>query len=164
MIHIEDDFLSDFEFNRIQNQLVYTPDFMWQFCPVTENIGQDDDEQDAFQFVHGMYRNFAPCSQHFQHLESIIKKINPRALIKIKLNLTTRSESIIQGHYHNDLPFDHSVALFYLNTNNGYTLFEDGTKVESVANRIVFFDGSMKHLGTNCTDKQRRLVLNINYL
>ena len=31
-------------------------------------------------------------------------------------------------------------AIFSLNTCDGYTKFKDGTKVESVANRIVIFD------------------------
>ena len=51
-----------------------------------------------------------------------------------------------------------------MNTNNGYTEFEDGTKVESVANRFVSFPEKMKHRGTSCTDKKTRIVININYL
>ena len=54
-------------------------------------------------------------------------------------------------------------AIFYINTNNGYTLFEDGTKVESVENRICIFPYYMKHTGTTCTDKNQRVVININY-
>ena len=50
-----------------------------------------------------------------------------------------------------------------MNTNNGYTKFEDGSIVESVANRIVTFPANMKHLGTSCTDEKTRVVINFNY-
>jgi hypothetical protein len=51
-----------------------------------------------------------------------------------------------------------------MNTNNGYTEFEDGTKVESVANRIVTFPSVTKHRAVSQTDEQRRVVINFNYL
>ena len=50
-----------------------------------------------------------------------------------------------------------------MNTNNGYTIFEDGTKVESVANRLLTFHGNTKHAASSCSDQHRRVVLNINY-
>ena len=54
-------------------------------------------------------------------------------------------------------------SIFYINTNNGYTKFEDGTIVESVANRMLSFPANMKHCGTSCTDERRRIVINFNY-
>ena len=51
----------------------------------------------------------------------------------------------------------------YLNTNDGYTVFEDGTQIESVKNRILIFKTSLKHTGTNCTDQKRRVLINFNY-
>ena len=55
-------------------------------------------------------------------------------------------------------------SIFYINSNDGYTEFEDGTKVESVANRLVTFPHHMKHRGTTCTNQPFRLVINFNYL
>ena len=37
-------------------------------------------------------------------------------------------------------------SILYINTNDGYTKFEDGTIVESVENRLVTFDSRMKHV------------------
>ena len=51
-----------------------------------------------------------------------------------------------------------------MNTNNGYTEFENGVKIESVANRLITFPAGMKHRGTSCTDKKIRVVINFNYL
>ena len=52
---------------------------------------------------------------------------------------------------------------FILNTCNGYTKLEDGTKVFSVENRALFFDSYTPHCSTSCTDKLYRSNININY-
>jgi hypothetical protein len=58
----------------------------------------------------------------------------------------------------------YTTLILYMNTNNGYTEFEDGMKVESVANRIVSFPEETKHRGTSCTDEKIRMVINFNFL
>ena len=63
---------------------------------------------------------------------------------------------------HVDMPDPHTVALFSVNTNNGYTLFENGDKIASVENQLVIFDGSIKHCSVAQTDKNLRLNININ--
>ena len=62
------------------------------------------------------------------------------------------------------MPFPHKGFLFYVNTNNGFTILEDGTKVESIANRALFFDSSKSHKSTTCTDEDIRVNININYV
>ena len=42
-------------------------------------------------------------------------------------------------------------------------IFEDGSKVDNVANRMVLFSSNLKHAGTTCTDEKYRLVINFNY-
>ena len=54
-------------------------------------------------------------------------------------------------------------AVYYCNTNNGSTLFQNGKKVDSKGNRIVIFDGHQKHCGVDCTDENVRVVINFNY-
>ena len=161
MIEIIDNFLSDFDFRIIENQFL-GPKIMWQFNPTTEY--EFHSEKQPFQFVHGLYNNFSPQSEYFHYIKPFTKKLNVNAFFRVKVNLTTRLERIIEGDFHVDQFFDHKVAIFYLNTCDGYTLFENGEKVNSVENRIVLFNGSLKHKGTNCTDKQRRVVINFNYL
>jgi hypothetical protein len=50
-----------------------------------------------------------------------------------------------------------------LNTCNGYTLFADETKVESIENRFVMFDGHLEHTGVTCSDEPARFVINFNW-
>ena len=63
---------------------------------------------------------------------------------------------------HVDQPTKHTVALFSVNTNNGYTLFENGEKVVSVENQLVMFDGSIRHCSVAQTDENLRVNININ--
>lgn len=167
MIEVIDNFLPENEFQIMIDQFLNNSNLTWQFN-TSRDRGYGDrlirDEEEPFQFVHGLYRDFGPKSEYCQYIEPFLEKLNIRALLRVKVNLTTRSESIIEGDFHVDQFFDHKAAIFYLNTCDGYTLFENGEKVDSVANRMVLFDGSLKHTGTNCTDKQRRVVINFNYL
>ena len=93
----------------------------------------------------------------------IIYKIKPKALIRIKSNLNVASKKLIKCEEHKDQDFPCKGAIFYINTNNGYTFFKD-KKVESKENRIVFFNANALHGGTNCTNKERRMLINFNYL
>ena len=54
-------------------------------------------------------------------------------------------------------------STYYINTNNGWTEFEDGGKVESVANRMLVFDSNLVHGGVSCTDEKTRILINFNY-
>ena len=56
-----------------------------------------------------------------------------------------------------------TTAIYYVNTNDGYTEFENGERVDSVENRLVIFDATMKHTGTTSTDTKFRSVINFNY-
>jgi hypothetical protein len=115
------------------------------------------------QFVHVFYSDFSPQSNLIQIIEPIIKKIDPVAIARIKANLLTKTDKILEHGYHTDYS-NLTTAIYYVNTNNGYTLFEDGTKIESVANRLVEFDSNLRHTGTTATDEPFRIVINFNYV
>ena len=57
-----------------------------------------------------------------------------------------------------------TTSILYLNTNNGWTAIKGYGKVERVANRMVIFDSNLQHSGVTCTDKNRRVVINFNYV
>ena len=56
-----------------------------------------------------------------------------------------------------------TTSIYYVNSNDGYTEFKDGTIIESVENRLVIFPSDMRHTGTTCTNAKNRIVVNINY-
>ena len=85
-------------------------------------------------------------------------------LIRVKANLYLRTDEIEHHDTHVDYDFENNAAILYINTNNGLTVLEDGTEIESVANRLLFFDGSKPHHSTTCTDQKRRVNINVNYM
>ena len=107
-----------------------------------------------------------------EQLHSILDLVDPISILRIKANLLTRTPNIVKNTFHVDIDnLENSsetikqwtTSIFYMNTNNGYTKFEDGTKVESVANRFISFPANLKHTGTSCTDEKTRVVINFNY-
>jgi len=162
---IEDIFLEDQgEFDKLQ-QFMMGPIFPWFY---NDNIDSHDDV-DKFQFIHIFLQKYMP-NQFMNLLGPIIELINPVSIWRIKANLLNRTPNIVENIFHVDMGDiseeklkQWTTSIFYVNTNNGYTEFEDGTKVESVANRMVTFPANMKHRGTSCTDEKRRVVINFNY-
>ena len=138
--------------------------FPWFFIDrVVDRHQMEAKEIDNFQFYHSMFDEYRQKSDFYELVRPLIHAINPKAVIRVKANLIPRHSEIITHGYHTDTDFDNVTAIYYVNTNNGYTKFENGEKIESVANRIVFFDSSMKHSGTTCTDQQTRVAINLNF-
>lgn len=122
------------------------------------------DYPDNHHFVHWFYSWHKPASEQIGMLHPILKIVNPAALVRIKANLSTRTEKIIEHQYHLDMANTNcTTAIFYVNNNNGMTIFEDGTVINSVANRFVIFNSRIKHKGTTCTDQKVRCLINFNY-
>ena len=171
---IKDNFLDQEEFNKLRNIITHH-NFPWFFRDrYYERVGQPvstiKPELDKFQFIHEFYYGHVPTSSHMEHLECILQLLQPVSIIKIRANLLTRLPNIVENPFHTDLtdmPKEKQkqweTSIFYVNTNDGYTVLEDGTKVESVANRMLTFPANMKHTGTSCTDKQSRIIINFNY-
>tara|TARA_B110001454_G_C12547639_1_gene362184 strand:+ start:27 stop:605 length:579 start_codon:yes stop_codon:yes gene_type:complete len=182
-IKIEDNFLGWSEFSKLQSLMMSTPDveqngkifhFPWTY---NEKIDFADDK-DKFQFVHVFYHEHAPASPVVEVINPIMEKLNVVAMVRIKANLLTRTPEIVVNKYHHDVSdYDDqdgktiqpeklkqiTTSIYYVNTNNGYTEFEDGTKVENVANRFITFPCNLNHRGTSCTDKKIKIVINFNY-
>jgi hypothetical protein len=162
-----DNFLPQEEFNLIKN-VILGPTFPWSMHDI---VAQDKllcDSKYNNQFVHSFYMSPFVESQHLDLLSSILNKLQPEAIIRIKANIVPCTDKIVEHGFHTDLPGKLEqvckTAVFYLNTNNGYTLFNDGERVASVENRIAIFDTKDLHTGTSCTDTAFRAVINFNYI
>jgi len=115
-----------------------------------------------YQFVHIFYKNYNYNSNYFENLNPLLERLKPNALIRIKANLNPVNNKIIKSEKHVDQDFKCKVALYYINDNNGYTMIGD-KKVESKSNRMVLFNSTQKHYGTNSTNCNNRMVINFNY-
>jgi hypothetical protein len=158
-VKIQDNFLPKEIFNSIKNTMIGV-DFDWYY---SNAITDEKLDRKEFQFVHMFYHCGKP-RQSYVVIEPLIQKIMPFSLVRAKANLLTVTNEIVTYDFHKDFLRDNlTTAVFYINTCNGYTLFKDGTKVESVENRLVSFDSSLEHTGTSCTDENIRVVINLNY-
>lgn len=166
-MNIQNDFLDADAFNRIKNAF-FDCNFPWYYHSSVDydpnNLGSLDAPWN-FQFVHSFYSNYAPNSPYLELLSPIIEKLQPSAIIKIKANLITRTESLKENNMHIDV--DSGIlcktSIFYINSNDGYTKFESGEIVNSEENKLVTFDSNLRHTGTSCTTEKCRIVLNLNY-
>jgi hypothetical protein len=157
---IIDNFLNVEEFNTIKN-IVSSKDFYWCFH---ENVANADDNDDAYYFTHTFYDYSNVRSGLYNRLIiPILEKLDVCAILRAKANLYPNIGQLIENANHVDYPFEHKGAILYLNTNNGYTILEDGTKIESVENRLLKFEPHKKHRSTHCTDLKRRMNINLNY-
>ena len=156
-IKIIDNFLSKDIFQNIKDTFL-SNNFPYFYNP-QKVINLDSD----FQFTHIFFEMSRVNSKYFDFLLPVINKLDCKAIIKIKANLTTKTESIRPFMFHNDYNFNCNTSIFYINNNNGKTLFEDGSEVNSVENRMVIFPSTIKHTGTTHTDEKIRVVINFNY-
>lgn len=164
-IEIIDNFLNEDYFNDLQSNILgyYFP---WYYNDGVVN--NHDDGLNNYQFTHCFYSNFSPSSDFFNLLLPSLEVIKPNSIIRIKANLLTRTDIHIEHGFHVDIPYlkeeHHSTtAILYMNTNDGYTKFENETKVNSIENRLVIFNSRLKHTGSTCTDQKKRVVINFNY-
>ena len=156
---IVDNFLPQDYFEYLQ-EMMLDHNFPWLYNAEVANRGEVNDH---FYFTHNLFDNYKPTSSIFEEFIPFFKQLEMNALIRARGLLYTNQGRQIAHEKHTDYNFPHKTVVFYMNTNNGYTEFEDGTKVESVENRIVFFDGSIPHNSSTCTDQKVRAVISINY-
>lgn len=164
-----DNFLPETEFENIQ-KTYYGEQFPWYFKNyVVDDTQVEEKSKDyQYQFTHHLLRedgNIVTEQYNWQLLFPIFNRIHPNTFVRIKANLVPRADKVVAHGYHVDCIVPFSITgIFYVNTNNGFTEFEDGDKIESVQNRIVLFPSNMKHSGTTCTDANSRVAININFI
>ena len=169
-IEIIDNFLPEEHFRTIKEcfmgeSYMRGRRFNWEW---TDGISELKDGH--FQLNRMIYCSSIPVSDYYSVLAPICDKEQFAATLRIKANLNVKTEKlkVFDNAFHEDmgeLGIKYTTGIYYINTNDGYTLFETcGTKVESVANRFVKFPGNLRHTGTSCTDENRRVVINFNYI
>jgi hypothetical protein len=165
---IFDNFLPSESFHFVQSQLL-SPGWPWYFQDTVDHP-EDSDNLKKSQFCYQLYRNHTWQGAGETVVSPFLPYIKPLSLVRVKANLQVRTETTQQNSFHVDLldpdlePYDNLLtAIYYVNTNDGVTVFENSPEVKSVANRMVVFPSRTRHTGTTCTDQKRRVVINFNY-
>ena len=152
-------FLDNDTLKSLQQRLL-SHEFAWFYRP---RQVEDEDREFSDYFCHSFFQSVTINSDDWPLVLPLVNKLNVKALIEIRANLVIqRPKKIISG-FHTDNDYDCKTAIFYINTCNGYTLFENGEKVKCNENKIIIFDTNLKHAAASQTDTKQRVVLNINY-
>jgi|TARA_B100000214_G_scaffold14684_1_gene10178 hypothetical protein len=170
MIDIIDDYLPEHEHRQIYDYFTGSMDdgtlnnsCAWVYIPFTSTDWTANGER--FHFAQLIYAQHQIISPAFNLMTPIIKRENMTAIARIKANcvMKTSELDVYDDEFHTDFTGTLTTGIYYINSNDGYTLFEDGTKCESVANRFCRFPCETKHTATTCTSTNRRLLINFNY-
>ena len=162
LVEVYDDFLDKRGLKYIKKNIIDNIYFPWYYSSFKVVPGDNEG-----QFFHMFYNGHNQNSDHYKFLEPILNKINPSAIRRIKANMTHRANDFKRFEFHTDFGdnFENQkTAIFYMNTNNGKTVFETGEEVDSIENRLLVFPAHLKHTGTTHTDDtQMRCVINFNW-
>tara|TARA_B100001094_G_scaffold28842_1_gene24103 strand:+ start:192 stop:749 length:558 start_codon:yes stop_codon:yes gene_type:complete len=183
-VKVIDNFLDAYAFDEIQKSIVGNNQFelyigtQVAFTNIEQcthdkvnnpdAMKEEEDNKWNLYFTHTYYNNDMPQSRY---AEKVLNMIVPKfqsfgfhCLKRAKLNLYPNTPEIKEHQQHIDYPFPHTAALFSLNTCDGFTRMSDGTKVDSVENRLIIFDGSTLHNSSTTTNSKARYNINFNFL
>ncbi len=159
-IKIIDNFLPENIFKDIQS-IMMGPCMPWYYQK--KAIAKSNIEED-FIFTHVFYGEGNQPSELFERIiHPILGRLNFNYLLRARGRLITKRHKHTPQPFHQDLTTKHTVALFSINTNNGHTLFEDGTKHFSTENTLLLFNGELKHATVPQTDTSVRININFNF-
>ena len=116
--------------------------------------------------IHNFYTNHRPVSEYYDNIMNIFQNSLPnfQSLLRIKLNFYPHTETLREHGQHVDYDFPNHAAIYSLNTCDGFTRLSDGTKIDSVGNRMLFLDGFSLHNSSTTTNAKGRYNINFNYL
>ena len=175
-VKIVDNFLPLEEFKQLKYLIEESGEFPFYFQSVVaaqEGVTSTDKKRldirkqywNWYQ-IHGLYRDGQPCSEYCDPICSMFihRFEGLRSFLRAKVNFYPYTRRIREHLPHRDMNDKHTAAIFSLNTCDGFTRMENGSKVSSVENRIVFFDGSTSHNSSTTTTASARLNINFNFL
>ena len=165
-MEIVDNFLSNYYCDQLSSCLIkdsYSDPFPWYFADDlngTNKIGN-------YYFNHTVVTDFKPVSRYFPLFYSLISRLslNSQQIMRLKVNLYPRTQRRVHHESHIDYESNSGLrtCLYYLNDNDGVTIFDGKNRIKSKRNRAVLFDGSIKHHSTTPTNVNYRCTINIEY-
>ena len=159
-----DNFISDKEFEKIQKRFMGSQGVGMEWYYSDYVVDVEEQTEIDFYMVHMIF-DFPQgvSSKAYIDLMPVISKIDPTSIIRIKANLFPNQGKLKEHKPHIDFLYPHQGAIFSINTCDGYTLLDDGTKVASIANRMLFLDASKPHASTTTSNTRTRININFNY-
>ena len=161
--YLDKDYLQHLKDIMVWGQMPY------QLCK-TVSGSERSGEQSQYWYWYGtyvLYKNNEPASPAFDAIKALMQKIIDDnygyAFIRAKANFYPWTKNVFEHGGHTDYEFPHYGAVLSLNTCDGFTRLHDGTKIESVENRMVFFDASKTHNSSTTSNESGRFNINLNF-
>jgi len=151
-------FLNENDF-KVFKSTIFSDKFPWFIS------GSDYKDDNNKMLSHVFYIYNSPSSKYYNLLEPFFEKLEISSLVRAKLNLTSKKSKNFKSSFHKDIPrISCLTSIFYINTNDGGTEFENGKFIKSEENKIVTFPSQLKHrVVRHKKGDDFRIVLNLNY-
>ena len=155
-------FMSNDYSDYVENLLEST-NFPWFF---SKSVANENDKK-HFYFMHNFFYNNV-FSNFFQTIiDPFLQSFNFKEIFlsRAKANLFLRSEKQIKYGLHTDINIDKHTftnVIYYVNSNNGGTEFEDGTFIPSIKNNLLIFNNLINHRSVGQTNTKTRINFNLN--
>ena len=154
-MNIYKNFISKKDSNKIYDVFLNNS-FPWYYH-------KNSTKNDSNFFSHGFIVEGQINSGFIFLIEPILKKLKCKKIYNIRANLCLKGS--YQCNWHTDNftnNLTHKTAIYYVNTNNGYTEFKD-KKIKCLKNQIIIFNSKLLHRAKIQTDTITRMVINFNY-
>ena len=146
------------EISKNIKNIMLSVDFPW-FYRKNQTNG------DSSFLYHVFFTNNNINSNLYNLIKPLVEKLNPSKLINVRANLCLKRPMKCNWHIDYDrskLTPKSKTAIYYVNTNNGYTVFKN-KKIKSEANKMIIFNGNINHKVKYQTDRDARVVINFLY-
>ena len=185
-LKVYNNFLDQLEYQKLyENLLVY--DFPWYYVS-TQSYPEDVGDIFDTHLTHVVYEKALEHSSNFREVfDTLVEKAThcvygaflPDRILRVKCNLLLAQHKQTMSAWHTDYSSDDiplayfnspltqgkgTTAIYYLNTNNGYTEFKEDEKSLSEENKLIIFDTEKEHRAVRQTDTKSRIVVNINFM
>ena len=150
-----DNFLSDNVADQIENSIIQD-NFPWYYT------GKGVYNSNVYFFSHSLLNNGKKSDYADEILLPLVSKMDGKKLLRAKINCYTKTENYTHYpyHYDNDEDKDIKVAIYYVNTNNGYTEVKDKGKT-TVDQRnfinVITKSGGLAGVARDVTDAKKIL-------
>lgn len=171
-ISVIDDFLPKEQFEQISSLVMNTTENRFPFF-IQKDVADDAEISGPWSWyaTHTFFIEDEVHCVHFPLIKELFlnrfrNELNVMSgLIRARANFYPWTPDVRQHNWHTDYPyFRNNAALFSLNTCDGYTSFKDAGKIDSVANRMIFFNAHLEHCSSTTSNEYGRYNINFNFL
>ena len=178
MFEIIDDLLTESYLRDLQNYFL-SQQCEWHF---NDNLTSGDSycKNGSFGFVIRLHWNQIFLESHSAMIcRALILSAQDKVsevmktqhlVVRARADMTLYNPEKYVHEIHTDYPYEHTTAIFYLNTSDGNTLLYDREgkellkEVEPVENRLLIFDGLLQHTGHSPAEHKSRVLFNMNFM